>query len=352
MPNKVCPVCSEEFYSRASCTKTCRNPVCQSSWKETAARRISDDDILVALVYYSTDGIALSIPKWNELKKLYDIPSVPTIYKRFGSWDAAVQKAGLNPSGKFSCLKAGWTDSKMIDAVQDISAAYGRVPNSAEFDEARKITGIPAPSSPVYWRRFGSWPKVCKLAGLDFVRKPLVRKDRQSDECLLETLREAATALGYPPVSKEFSRDTKRLGIKAKSIRVYFDRFGSWCESLRLAGLQHYRWIAEDGDRCDSRHEVAVDDWLSKRGISHERHVPYPIHQKWNPTLKYSLRCDFKVGDLWIECTGFKFAPNEEGKTYRARLKRKHKIAKACGLHMIEIDTSTSSDSLVALLRA
>jgi hypothetical protein len=78
--------------------------------------------------------------------------------------------------------------------------------------------------------------------------------------------------------------------------------FGTWNNAIEAAGYdpnpvmfaKHY--IAKDGHKCDSMAEKIVDDWLYERQVEHRVHVPYPWHN--------GMKCDFLVGDTWIEIFG------------------------------------------------
>jgi hypothetical protein len=71
--------------------------------------------------------------------------------------------------------------------------------------------------------------------------------------------------------------------------------------------------------------EKIVDDWLYARKIEHTVHVPYP----W----KNGMKCDFLVGDTWVEIFGL------EGnlKRYDELKKEKLKLIKKYNLKIFRL---------------
>jgi len=107
--------------------------------------------------------------------------------------------------------------------------------------------------------------------------------------------------------------------------------FGTWNKAIKVAGFDPNpvmfakKYIAKDGDRCDSLAEKIIDDWLYARKIKHMRNFPYPGKERFT--------VDFKVGDNWIEFFGL----SGELKRYDELKERKLKLAKKNKLNLIEI---------------
>lgn len=103
--------------------------------------------------------------------------------------------------------------------------------------------------------------------------------------------------------------------------------FGSWLNALIQAGIledstrktsRGIQSIAKDGHICLSLGEKTIDDFLSSRGIQHEKEPRYP---------EGNYRADFKVGDSFIEYFGLAGNPEYDIKTKaKIRLCRKHEI--------------------------
>lgn len=108
-------------------------------------------------------------------------------------------------------------------------------------------------------------------------------------------------------------------------------RFGTWNKAIKAAGFKPNpvmfakKYIAKDGDKCDSLAEKIIDDYLSKRKIKHIRNFPYPENE--------GFTVDFKVGDFWIEFFGLSGGL----KRYDELKERKLRLAKRYKLKIIEI---------------
>jgi hypothetical protein len=88
-------------------------------------------------------------------------------------------------------------------------------------------------------------------------------------------------------------------------------KFGSWFAALAETGAlpegtqptpRGVRCLASDGHICYSLDEKRIDDWLSSRGVPHEREPAYPPHPDLNPRGR--RRADWRVGDTVIEYFG------------------------------------------------
>lgn len=103
-------------------------------------------------------------------------------------------------------------------------------------------------------------------------------------------------------------------------------RFGTWNNAIKAAGFQPNpvmfakKYIANDGDKCDSLAEKIIDDWFYARKIKHRRNFPYPGNE--------GFTVDFKVGDHWIEFFGLsgELKRYDELKERKLRLARKNKL--------------------------
>lgn len=62
-------------------------------------------------------------------------------------------------------------------------------------------------------------------------------------------------------------------------------------------------FIAEDGHKLESKYEKIIDDTLYERGIHHDAHEKIPGS---------NYRCDFKVGDVFVEVWGLETEEYEE----------------------------------------
>lgn len=131
---------------------------------------------------------------------------------------------------------------------------------------------------------------------------------------------------------KAFYEQNERIPFKKeyfhwKAARL---RFGTWNKAVEAAGFKPNpvifanKFIAKDGHICDSLSEKIIDDWLSKRKISHERNVHY---------LNTKFTADFKVKNIYIEFFGL----HNELKRYDQLMKIKLNIIKEHNLKLIAL---------------
>ncbi|HJY99036.1 MAG TPA: hypothetical protein VJ227_05015 [Patescibacteria group bacterium] len=133
---------------------------------------------------------------------------------------------------------------------------------------------------------------------------------------------------------KNFHKIHDRIPIKREMYglyRVARKYFGTWNTAIRKAGFKPnpvmfaHKYIAKDGDRCDSLAEKMIDDYLFARKIKHIRNFPYPGGE--------DLTVDFKIGRFWLEFFGL----SGQLRKYDRLKRRKQKLAKKFKLNLIEI---------------
>lgn len=161
--------------------------------------------------------------------------SEATLRKRFGSWEAAVAAAGLDPddiprSGGYHGRT--YDEDEMVAELQRVASDLGRPPTTTEFDDAETEPGRTA-----YHDRFGSWEQALEACGLDPDAKPDNRggdgaPQQYSDEELLEWLDSFVQAVGVVPTGHDL-RDWP-----GPHARTYWKRFGSVAKAVREAGYE------------------------------------------------------------------------------------------------------------------
>lgn len=127
---------------------------------------------------------------------------------------------------------------------------------------------------------------------------------------------------------------------------TYKNKFGSWFKALLLAGvLEGYVrrttigtfCLAEDGHFCLSMKEKAIDDWLYKNSLEHEKEPKYPQDKELNPNGH--LRGDWKVGEVYVEYFGL-----TGSKDYDKKSETKKALCSKQNLKLIEINAGDISN--------
>ena len=186
----------------------------QAGLKPTRQAHVSDGELLKTL-----RSVAAEFgrpPTMAEIQARDDAPSPSTYQSRFGSWSQAHREAGLEPRTKNT-----YTDDTLLEGIADLAAEVGGQPTVDQMDER----GPYAVS--VYQRAFGSWNAALRKAGFDPVRY------RYSNTELFEALRRITTDLGRSPqVTDAMEYDD------FPSLQVYYDRFDSWENAQERAGIE------------------------------------------------------------------------------------------------------------------
>ena len=130
-----------------------------------------------------------------------------------------------------------------------------------------------------------------------------------------------------------------RALLEMPSYADYIEQFDTWFQALNQAGVlqdgvqktsRGYRCIANDGHECNSIPEKTIDDWLSMRGIKHEKEPFYPYDSHLNPS---GLRADWQVGKTLIEYAGMMNIPE-----YAAKMYTKQELASKYDLPLIILE--------------
>ena len=152
-------------------------------------------------------------PDELEEQSEYSIESYRT---EFGSWFAAISKAGLEkPSGKRI------PEEELLAELRRLGAELEKTPSMQD------MTRQGGYGSATYTNRFGSWTIALEASGFE----PNADRKLRSTEDLINELQQLANKLGHPPTSREM--DEKG----AYSRVVYRNRFGSWNDALAAADL-------------------------------------------------------------------------------------------------------------------
>ncbi len=171
-----------------------------------------------------------SVPVFNEHSNVSD----STIHRRFGSWNAGVERAGFEPRQVGPTI----SDDELAAELRRLRDTVGHLPTIADMDEQG------AYSAATYKNRFGSWTDALAEtfddgASLLSARQSQTAEQlpsgntgpRISEDELLADLQTLADRLGRTPTSN----DMREHGSHSTS--TYMKRFGSWNDAIKAADL-------------------------------------------------------------------------------------------------------------------
>lgn len=121
-------------------------------------------------------------------------------------------------------MPAPVSDSELIEALEELAAELGRTPTKQEMEEKGRF------GRNTYNKHFGSWNNALEKCGLEPNKIHGIGKTE-----LLNEIKNLADELGETPTQKDM-REYGRF-----SPVPYFDRFGTWNNSLKEAGLKENR---------------------------------------------------------------------------------------------------------------
>jgi DNA-binding CsgD family transcriptional regulator len=94
-------------------------------------------------------------------------PSASAVVARFGSFPAAVRRAGVTPSGPASGSRRVWTRGRIVEAMQRWYGERRRFPTRSDWQKASDWH----PAASTVYRVFGSWKAALKAARLKAGRR-------------------------------------------------------------------------------------------------------------------------------------------------------------------------------------
>jgi hypothetical protein len=173
------------------------------------ARQLSDDDLIADMrrVHDLMGRGYLTIADLNR----HSVAAEGTIRRRFGSWDNALQKAGL---AKSSMGRKGLTDQQCFENLATVWTALGRRPVYAEMSRPPSQIG-----KGTYEKRWGTWRKA--LAA--FIEWANADKDIDSDADQPGGLQPSGEAAAVAP--KLSSEDRREVGPRLRFKVFQRDRF-------------------------------------------------------------------------------------------------------------------------------
>lgn len=239
----------------------------------TYHRDVSDEELLndilrVAKMY---DKDRLSQSEYNKYGKYHS----STIGKRFGGWNAAVMKIGLNPchtgNQKHDICE---TDGDFFADMRQIAISLNKDSiTTGEYMEYGRYNR----SSMI--RRYGSWDTILKLAGFESTSYRLGKGKEISNEELFQDIERVWIKLGRQPTITDVKNGEFSFGQN-----TFVRRFGGWRGTLEA----FVKYISSE--------ESTVDD---DNIVDKETPVNHPITRSFQKSHKtnrdINLRLRFKV---------------------------------------------------------
>jgi len=160
-------------------------------------------------------------PAVADIQSRDDLPSRSTFRARFGSWNDALQAAGLERNQEYS-----YSRGALLAAIEDVAEQLDRRPTREEVLEMTSYSEHP------FRREFGSWSDAMEEAGYS---GDLQHSTAFSKEELLEDFREWANYYQKGTTATPTKRKMDAHGPHGSS--TYAARFGSWTQAVVEAGL-------------------------------------------------------------------------------------------------------------------
>jgi hypothetical protein len=153
------------------------------------------------------------VPKMKEVNSDPNMPSTEVYRRCFGTFTAAVRKAGYTPFREYSNIE-------ILKLFKEKALKLGRSPTAVEINEDKDL-----PCSALYHKRFGNLRNIQRRLGI----KPNILK--YTDEELIAMLKNKSRQLKRPPIAKDIAKDRD-----LPCLSVYYTRFGSLQRARELAG--------------------------------------------------------------------------------------------------------------------
>lgn len=221
-------------------------------------------------------------PKARDFNNINDYPGHNTVRRLFGSWNAAIEEAGLSIN-----RKSFYTKEECIKAIQNFYDENSRLPISTDFENNKNY-----PSDSAVRNLFGSWNKGLSEAGFTIFN--------HTKESCIESIKNFYNENKRIPLANDF-----RENLKYPNVKTVQKLCGSWNNAIEEAGfIPVYsnqfgnRIKAKDGVLYRSWYETYfVDNYLfEKEKYFYEVKYPEP-HNKY-----YDFYLPEK--DLYIEIDG------------------------------------------------
>jgi hypothetical protein len=192
-------------------------------------RKVTDDEIRAEMrrVADELETTGLTERQYKQLGQI----GIATILNRFGSWNQAVQTAGLDAKPRSSKADRGKVTEK--DVVKEIRrVAYELHADTLTQREFRQYGRF---SLSVVVGKFGSWDSAVQAAFIDSGPvEPQAEEGhkRFTEDEIIEEIRRVAAIEQTTKLTQRQFREHGRIGCSTVK-----NRFGSWNQAVQAAGL-------------------------------------------------------------------------------------------------------------------
>lgn len=163
----------------------------------------------------------------KDMDRAEGYPAAETFKRRFGTWNAAKEQAGLDTLPEDQ-VQVQYSDEELLGMLRSLADQFDRPLERQDVEDAEDL-----PATSTFEHRFGSWNEAKEAAGLETRgRGEAGRGTSYTDEELLEKLRELAEQYDGPLTKSAVNRADGYPGAT-----TYYRRFGSWENAKEKAGL-------------------------------------------------------------------------------------------------------------------
>jgi DNA invertase Pin-like site-specific DNA recombinase len=169
-------------------------------------------------------------PTWSDwARSAANHPASRTLRDHFGTWNSALEQAGLQLQPTPQPQRHTWDDLDMIEALTSWTGRHGRPPTSIEWLRAEPEH----PSTTTVRAHFGSWDAALAASGLEPEGRPSRGNRPWDDRDIINALKRWTTSHGHPPAGIDWLRATPDQPSTG-TVRTHF---GSWKAALTAAEL-------------------------------------------------------------------------------------------------------------------
>jgi hypothetical protein len=168
------------------------------------------------------------------------------------------------------------SDEELLDDMRRCAKVIGRdTITTTEYEEIGKVHPC------TFSRRFGSWSRALRLAGL----QPTGWRRGITDEELFENIRSLWISLGRQPGRSEVKKPKSQFSVKA-----YQNRFGSWVKALKAFVV----WVNSDCPEESPKEEAGsetIDSTIPRAATKRRTRREISERQRFRILVRDGFRC-------------------------------------------------------------